>query len=114
MITPPYEHIHIEVEVSAGEPQILTVSEPGFHGAIVSGIHGIGVNTPIAAAVAAATVGFAGELHIPKGTIFFIGVLSPIVAAGSLLAKTLVTGKTSMDEGATPKVHVSMALITTC
>jgi hypothetical protein len=36
----------------------------------VTGIHGIGVNTPKAAVVAAATVGLANELHIAKGRIF--------------------------------------------
>jgi hypothetical protein len=34
----------------------------------------MGVSTPSAAAVAAATVGFEGEQHIPNGIIFTIGM----------------------------------------
>ena len=37
---------------------------------LVFGIHGWGVSTPIAAAVAACTAGFAKDLHIPKDAIF--------------------------------------------
>jgi len=44
-----------------------TVGAPGIQGAIVMGIHGIGVKTPKAAAVAAITIGFAAQLHTPKG-----------------------------------------------
>jgi hypothetical protein len=36
-------------------------------------MHGIGVNTPMAAAVAAATAGFAGDMHMPNGVMFAIG-----------------------------------------
>ena len=46
---------------------------PGTHGAEVAGMHGMGVNTPIAAAVAAATAGFAGDMHMPNGMMFAIG-----------------------------------------
>ena len=46
---------------------------PGIQGAEVTGIQGIGVSTPSAAAVAAMTIGFVGELHIAKGMMFFIG-----------------------------------------
>ncbi len=52
--------------LSAGLPPTNTVGEPGVHGAGHAGIHGIGVRTPNAAAVAAATAGFAGLEHIPK------------------------------------------------
>jgi hypothetical protein len=52
---------------------IIAVGAPGTQGAGVFGMHGIGVSTPRAAAVAAATVGLAGELHMPKGMIFSIG-----------------------------------------
>ena len=37
------------------------VGDPGAQGAGMTGTHGIGVRTPSAAAVAAATVGFAGD-----------------------------------------------------
>lgn len=51
---------------SAGFEHISTVGDPAAHGAAHAGMHGIGVSTPIAAAVAAATVGLAGLLHIPN------------------------------------------------
>jgi hypothetical protein len=37
-------------------------------------MQGMGVRTPIAAAVAAATIGFAGDMHMPNGIIFTIGM----------------------------------------
>ena len=52
---------------------ISTVGEPGVQGAGITGIQGIGVITPIAAAVAEATVGFASEEHMPKGGILAMG-----------------------------------------
>jgi hypothetical protein len=51
-----------------------TVGDPGVQGAAVTGIQGIGVRTPRAAAVAEATVGFAMELHMPNGMIFTMGM----------------------------------------
>lgn len=48
---------------------MVTVGEPGIQGAVVTGMQGIGVKTPNAAAVAEATVGFAGDEHMPKGRI---------------------------------------------
>ena len=61
---------------------IMTVGAPGAHGATVTGTHGIGVSTPKAAAVAAATIGFEGELHIPNGGMLTMGLLSIMFAAG--------------------------------
>jgi hypothetical protein len=52
---------------SAGIPPISTVGEPGAQGVVVAGMHGIGVSTPSAAAVAAATVGLAGD-RPPRAT----------------------------------------------
>jgi hypothetical protein len=37
-------------------------------------MHGIGVRTPMAAEVAAATVGFASDIHTPKGMMLVIGI----------------------------------------
>ena len=54
-------------------PPTNTVGDPGAQGAAVTGTQGIGVKTPNAAAVAAATCGFAMEVHIPKGMILTIG-----------------------------------------
>ena len=59
----------------------------------------------MAAAVAAATCGFDGLLHIPKGIIFFIGILSMIVAAGLFSTITLFSGVIIKLEGATPNEH---------
>jgi hypothetical protein len=73
-IVPAKAHIHLLVLFKAGKLAIITVAEPGTHGAGVTGVHGIGVNTPNAAVVAAATAGLAGDLHIPKGNIFTKGL----------------------------------------
>jgi len=72
-MTPPHVHIKLDESLSAGILPIRKVGEPTTHGAAVAGMQGIGVRAPIAAAVAAATVGFARELHIPKGIIFTSG-----------------------------------------
>ena len=55
LIIPPQLHMSLHVLLSAGLPLIITVVEPGVHGAFVTGTHGIGVKTPAAAAVAAET-----------------------------------------------------------
>jgi hypothetical protein len=44
----------------------------------------MGVNAPIAAAVADATVGFISEEHIPNGMTFTSGLLSITVAKGMI------------------------------
>ena len=49
-MTPPQVHIKVEVLFSAGMFSTRTEGEPGVHGAGVTGTHGIGVNTPRAAA----------------------------------------------------------------
>ena len=65
--------MHLQELDKAGWLPIKTVGEPGVQGATVIGIQGIGVSVPIAAAVAAITVGFAVDLHMPKGMMFVIG-----------------------------------------
>jgi len=67
----------------AGMLPNITVGEPGVHGAGMTGTQGIGVSTPIAAAVAEATVGFARDVHTPNGRILTIGTLSIMFAAGT-------------------------------
>jgi hypothetical protein len=89
------------------------VTAPGVHGEVVAGMHGIGVKTPSAAAVAAATVGFAILMHMPNGAMFTIGAKSMIVAAGIFPALTPVTGKTVNVEGAAPNVQARLAVETT-
>ena len=73
LMTPAQMHMHLLVLFSAGMLAINTVGAPGTHGAGVAGTHGMGVRTPNAAVVAAATLGFAIELHIPNGMMFNIG-----------------------------------------
>jgi hypothetical protein len=77
-MTPPYVHMSFDVLLSAGLLFISTVGQPGIHGASVKGTQGIGVSTPKAAAVAAATVGFTMLLHIPN-----VGSLLSIIVAAS-------------------------------
>ena len=74
VITPAHTQFSFEVSSSVGLFPSITVGAPGTHGDGVFGMHGIGVSTPSAAAVAAATVGFASEVHIPNGMIFTIGM----------------------------------------
>ena len=101
--------MHLHVLFNAGFPPINTVGDPGAHGAVTIGIQGIGVNTPIAAEVADTTCGFAMDVHIPKGIMFVIGMLSIIDAAGILLHITLAVGRTLSTDGAIPKLHISCA-----
>ena len=107
-ITPPHAHISLELLLSAGMFPISTVGEPTTHGAGVTGMHGIGVRTPSAAAVAAATIGFEGVLHIPNGGMFTIGAKSMIVAAG-VPVSVRFTGSTTSELGAAPKLHCIIA-----
>lgn len=80
---------------------------------MVAGRHGMGVSTPMAAAVAAATCGLDIEVHMPNGAMFTIGSLSMIVAAGGPTAVTRLMGSTLRTEGATPEVHCNGAPVTT-
>lgn len=73
-MTPAHAHMHLHVLVSAGIFPRIMEGEPGIQGVGVLGIQGIGVSTPMAAAVAAATVGLAGERHIPNGRMFTMGI----------------------------------------
>jgi hypothetical protein len=87
---------------------IRTVGEPGTHGAGITGMHGIGVNTPNAAAVADATVGFANDEHMPNGIMFTIGLLSMMLASG-VTVSVLFAGNTTSELGAAPKLHCNIA-----
>lgn len=106
-MTPAHMQVHIEVLFSAGIPPSMTVAEPGVHGATVTGTQGIGVNTPSAAAVAEATVGLASDMHMPKGGMLVVGMLSMILAAGAPIM-VLFVGSTFSALGAAPKVHIIM------
>ena len=79
-IEPPHAQVQVDVFVSAGTPPALTFMDPGVHGAAMTGTHGWGVRTPDAAAVAAATCGFDGVVHMPNGAMFAIGATSTMRA----------------------------------
>ena len=91
-ICPPKAHMHLLDASSAGMPRRSTVATPGVQG-VVTGTQGIGVSTPSAAAVAAATVGLAGERHMPNVGMFTIGAQSMMFAPGGVAAVT-VHGRT--------------------
>ena len=74
LIVPPHMHMHFESLVRMGRNPPITFDDPGIQGAGTLGMHGMGVSTPAAAAVADATVGFAGDLHIPNGLMFTMGL----------------------------------------
>lgn len=81
-MTPPQLHMHLDELFSAGMFATSTVGEPGTHGAAVTGMQGMGVKAPNAAAVADATIGLAIDEHMPKGVILTIGLLSMMLAMG--------------------------------
>src|SRR5579862_6436485 len=74
VMTPPQMHINCEVLSRVGMLPRRTVGAPSTQGAGVLGMHGMGVSTPRAAAVAAATVGLAGDIHMPKGKMLVMGM----------------------------------------
>ena len=107
-ITPPKAHISLQLLSTAGMLPTITVGTPGTHGPAGTGVHGIGVSTPSAAAVAAATAGLAMLEHIPKGITFTNGIVSMMFAIG-VEPSTRLVGSTISDDGATPKEHWSIA-----
>lgn len=114
VITPPQVHIRVDVLFNAGILAIITVGEPGVQGAAVTGIQGMGVNTPKAAAVAEATVGLANDMHMAKGMMLTIGMLSMMLASGIFEDITRFVGSTTNEEGAVPNEHIRLAPIQTC
>ena len=90
--------------IKAGMLAIRAVGEPGTQGVGRTGVQGMGGNTPNAAVVADAAVGFASEEQTPKGRMFTKGTLSMMLAIGMLVV-TRFFGKTIREEGAAPKEH---------
>jgi hypothetical protein len=113
LICPPQIQEHVDELLRAATPPILTVEQPGDQGAGVTGIQGMGVRTPNADAVAAATIGFSIEVQVPNGIIFTNAALSVIFAHG-VIDMTLLTGSTVKEDGALPKEHWVTAPLTTC
>ena len=87
----------------------MTVGLPGAHGALVFGTQGAGVKKTGGGRLVA---GFATELHIPKGGIFALGLLSMMVAVGAEVI-TVVCALATSEEGAVPKVHSMLAPVHT-
>ena len=115
-IDPPRTQIHLQASVTTGRPPALTLIAPGTHG-MVEGVHGtgVGVGTPMAAAVAAAVAeikaGLAGLWHMPKGAMFAPGAQSVITAKG---IDEPVMGLAAVSVlGLKPIVHVSIAPLVT-
>ena len=117
-ITPPQAHIHLSPPCITAPVGIITVGFDEIQGEVITGMHGIGtrVNTPkaaaVAAAVAAATMGFATVWHIPKLFIFTIGITSDTDATGSPFTNTGAFGITVSVDGAIPQEHRHIALQT--
>ena len=95
--------MHLLELFRAGFPPTRTVGDPGAHGAAQAGMQGIGVSTPSAAAVAAATVGFARDVHIPN-VIGSFGI-SIIVPIGKFCAITVLCDVTVSGQGIIPNAH---------
>ena len=115
VISPSQSQMHIEPVHSAGNPSIRTVGAPGNQGEVVTGTHGIGVSTPKAAAVAAATSGLAMLVHRTKEGMFSSGMKSMMVAAGNVSSNTGNSGGTIIGIGAVPKLQESTApKLTSC
>ena len=110
---PPHAHTHCDELFSAGLLAMSTVGDPGAHGAGMTGMHGIGVSTPSAAAVAAATVGLDNVWHMPNGGMLTSGMLSMIVAAGLFSIVTMAMGITFNVLGDKPNVHIIIPVDTT-
>ena len=110
---PPHAQKHLQLLINAGRCDTLTIGEPGAHGAAITGMHGIGVRTPHAAAVAEATVGFDIDWHMPKGRILLMGAKSMMFAANMFPTRGRVGSKTMRVPGAIPKLHFSIAPIVT-
>ncbi len=110
-ITPAQVQLHLDVLFSAGDLRSVTVGDPGAQGA-VTGRQGVGVSTPLAAAVAEAVVGFASDEHMPNGGILVIGIESSILAAAILSPVTVGTVTSNVD-GAAPKLQDILAVAAT-
>src|SRR3954453_6277669 len=105
--------MQVEPATSAGLPPIMVVGAFGVQVPAMAGMHGIGVSTPSAAAVAAATVGLAMLEHMPNGGMFTIGAMSLIAAAGRPSTVTRLIGSTLSVVGASPNEHCSIAPVVT-
>jgi hypothetical protein len=105
VITPPKAQMQVLPTHTTGPEANNTVAFVGIQGAAIAGRQGIGVRTPNAAVVAAATTGFARLIHIPNVAIFSIGTKSATLAAGIPPIRTRLVGKVVRTAGAAPNEH---------
>jgi len=112
----PKVHVSTEVLFRAGMLASSTVGAPVIHGAGVAGMQGTGVGTPMAAEVADTKAGLVGDMHMPKGMMLTMGLLSMMLAAGWLLVITLFCGSTMsvLIPGGTANMHFKTAPLQTC
>ena len=105
--------LHIEVLSSASLLAICTAVAPGLHGDDVAGMQGCGVNTPIAADVAAATCGFDGlyahaeRPDVERRDVVLDGRLGLLAGRGTIERQYQSTA------GLLPKVQANCAPLTT-
>lgn len=90
--------------VRHGCPPTSTVNCAGIHAA-VTGVHGCGVSTPNAAAVAEATAGFVSDEHIPNGPMFANGAPSATTHAGTPPMRVVKLDVPLKTLGIVPNVH---------
>lgn len=109
LITPPYAHAHLALLSNAGIRATSTLGDGGTHGAGSTGVQGIGVRTPSAAAVADATAGFSRLEHTPNGAMLRNGTLSLTFAMGAAPTIGRPIGSTVSVDGRAPKLHCSIA-----
>ena len=112
LMTPANAQFNLQVLFSAGMPRNNSVGDPGAHGAGSVGVQGMGVKTPSAAVVAAATAGFASEVHMMNGGTLTNGMLSMMFALGGPSLSTWGEVTASV-EGPVPNVHCIIAPIHT-
>ena len=75
----------------------------------MAGMQGMGVSTPIAAAVAEAPVGFAIDWHMPKGAMLTMGLLSMMLPIAIFIHLGRMGSRTEKVDGAIPKLHCNIA-----
>ncbi len=108
LMTPAKAQKHCAPATTTGMPPTSVCGAIGVHGPAITGTQGIGVSTPSAAAVAAATVGLASDWHMPNGGMFAPVTTSPMLATGR--PSTVGRGATTFSvDGANPNVQVIMA-----
>lgn len=113
LIEPPKVQAQTPAAVASATPECLTQVDGGAHGAATAGVHGAGVWTPCAAAVAATTAGFVTLLHMPNGAMFVPMANCVIVAAGSPFTAGAPGKALAMKgTGAVPMLHWSGVVLT--